>query len=200
MKDPYSVLGISPNATDEEVKKAYRAMARKFHPDNYQNNPLADLAEEKMKEINEAYDTITRQRASDNYRQQPTGGTSSGYYETQYSASSGDPLYAKVRDLIRGAGFNPQNLIVAEQLLERAPTRDAEWYFLQGNIDYHRGWLMDAMNNINTAVEMDPMNVEYRNAKRMFEVRSHGVNTQRSDMSDCCTVMMCSPCCYWPCC
>ena len=63
MRDPYSVLGVSPNASDEEVKKAYRELARKYHPDNYQNNPLADLAEEKMKEINEAYETITKQRS-----------------------------------------------------------------------------------------------------------------------------------------
>ena len=62
MNDPYSVLGVSPNASDEEIKKAYRELARKYHPDNYQNNPLADLAEEKMKEINEAYDMIQRQR------------------------------------------------------------------------------------------------------------------------------------------
>lgn len=63
MNDPYSVLGVSPNASDEEIKKAYRELARKYHPDNYQNNPLADLAEEKMKEINEAYETITKQRS-----------------------------------------------------------------------------------------------------------------------------------------
>ena len=62
MKDPYSVLGVSQSASDDEIKKAYRELARKYHPDNYQNNPLADLAEEKMKEINEAYDAITKQR------------------------------------------------------------------------------------------------------------------------------------------
>ena len=64
MKDPYEVLGVSPSASDEEVKKAYRDLARKYHPDNYQNNPLADLAQEKMKDINEAYDAITRSRGS----------------------------------------------------------------------------------------------------------------------------------------
>ena len=63
MTNPYSVLGVSPSATDDEIKKAYRELARKYHPDNYHDNPLADLASEKMKEINEAYDEITRQRA-----------------------------------------------------------------------------------------------------------------------------------------
>ena len=62
MADPYQVLGISSNATDDEVKNAYRQLARKYHPDNYVDNPLADLATEKMKEINEAYDEIQRRR------------------------------------------------------------------------------------------------------------------------------------------
>lgn len=56
MTDPYKVLGVSPNASDDEIKTAYRQLAKKYHPDNYVNNPLSDLAEEKMREINEAYD------------------------------------------------------------------------------------------------------------------------------------------------
>ena len=64
MTDPYKVLGVSPGASDDEIKDAYRRLARKYHPDNYVNNPLSDLATEKMKEINEAYDEIQRQRKS----------------------------------------------------------------------------------------------------------------------------------------
>ena len=77
--DPYKVLGISSDATDAEVKKAYRALAKKYHPDNYVNNPLADLAAEKMKQINEAYDEIQKQRAA---------GSSSGSSSDTSAASS----------------------------------------------------------------------------------------------------------------
>ncbi|MEI3141727.1 MAG: DnaJ domain-containing protein [Oscillospiraceae bacterium] len=62
MRDPYQVLGVPSTATDEEVKKAYRNLAKKYHPDNYHDDPLADLAQEKMKEINEAYEEIQNQR------------------------------------------------------------------------------------------------------------------------------------------
>ena len=64
MKDPYQVLNIPSTASDEEVKKAYRELARKYHPDNYHDNPLADLAQEKMKEINEAYAEIQKMRGN----------------------------------------------------------------------------------------------------------------------------------------
>ena len=62
MNDPYKILGVDRNATDDEVKEAYRKLARKYHPDNYGDNPLSDLAEEKMQEINEAYDAIVNMR------------------------------------------------------------------------------------------------------------------------------------------
>ena len=95
-QDPYSVLGVDQNASDEEIKKAYRELARKYHPDNYQNNPLADLAEEKMKEINEAYDAITKSRAGGGGYQQ-----SSGSYSQQRSyGGSANPTFAQIRNLI----------------------------------------------------------------------------------------------------
>ena len=75
MNDPYQILGVPETASDEEIKKAYRDLARKYHPDNYHDNPLADLAQEKMKEINAAYEQITKERASG----RRSGGGSSYY-------------------------------------------------------------------------------------------------------------------------
>ena len=65
MSDPYKVLGVSPDASDEEIKKAYRALARKYHPDKYRDNDLADLASEKMKEVNAAYEQIKQMRENE---------------------------------------------------------------------------------------------------------------------------------------
>ena len=62
MLDPYSVLGVSRNATDEEIKKAYRKLSRKYHPDANINNPNKDQAEEKFKEVQQAYEQIMRER------------------------------------------------------------------------------------------------------------------------------------------
>ena len=201
MRDPYSVLGVSQSASDDEVKKAYRELARKYHPDNYQNNPLADLAEEKMKEINEAYDAITRSRSG--------SGSSAGYgtqgqYQSQYQygqqrQTSGDPLFAQVRQCINIGDLNR-----AEQLLRTAPQQNAEWHFLTGYIAYQKGWLDEATQHFQTACNMEPGNVEYRQALSMIQqggvYRPAGYSSAGCDP---CTTYLCiSMCTPWggPCC
>ena len=187
MRDPYSVLGVSPSASDEEVKKAYRDLARRYHPDNYQNNPLADLAEEKMKEINEAYDTITKQRS---------GGAPGGYqqgYQQSYQRTA-DPTYIRVRNLINAGDLNS-----AEQLLFEMGRKDGEWYFLSGSIAYRKGWLDEAIQNYSRAVQMEPNNMEYRQALSVMQRGTMGGYrpagyTTGMDAMDCCTTMMCLNC------
>lgn len=192
MRDPYNVLGVSQNASDEEVKKAYRELARKYHPDNYQNNPLADLAEEKMKEINEAYDTITKQRAG-GYSGGPAG-SYGGYQQRGYSSPSANPAYARIRNLINGGDLNQ-----AEQLLYEVGQKDGEWYFLSGSIAYRKGWLDEAQQNYIRAVQMEPNNMEYRQALALMQrgnmggYRPMGYSTGM-DAMDCCTTMMCLNC------
>ena len=194
MRDPYSVLGVSQNASDDEVKKAYRELARKYHPDNYQNNPLADLAEEKMKEINEAYDAITKQR-SGGYSGSSYGGYQGGGYQSGgYSSASSDPAYIRVRNLI-----NAGDLAQAEQLLYEVGRKDGEWYFLSGSIAYRKGWMDEAMRNYTIACQMEPGNMEYRQALAIMQrgamggYRPAGYATGM-DAMDCCTTLMCLNC------
>ena len=193
MKDPYEVLGVSPGASEEEIKKAYRDLARKYHPDNYQNNPLADLAQEKMKDINEAYDALTKNRSSTGsgscvygYSGQASGGT----YQTT-------PEFAKIRQII-----NAGDLDAADRMLEGITDRGAEWYFLRGNIAQRRGWMDEAHRNYQTACQMAPGNLEYRQALSMVQYggnRQYQSGNYRSgDCSDdacsICQMMMCMNC------
>lgn len=95
MTDPYQVLGISPNATDDQVKRAYKELSRKYHPDAYVNNPLADLAEDKFKEVQTAYTQIMNSRANGgNGYSQGYQGSSSGYQNgTQGGYNNGNQGY-----------------------------------------------------------------------------------------------------------
>ncbi|MBQ8248897.1 MAG: J domain-containing protein [Clostridia bacterium] len=151
MKDPYKVLGVAREATDEEIKKAYRELARKYHPDNYVNNPLADLVEEKMKEINEAYDQIQKERA---------GGSSYSHSGQSYSSGSYSD-YTKVRELINERRYSDAELILDAV---SAGSRNAEWNFLKGCVLIQRGWYYDAQKYLETACYLDPTNSEYRMA------------------------------------
>ena len=196
MRDPYEVLGVSPSASDEEVKKAYRDLARKYHPDNYVDNPLADLAQEKMKEINEAYDAITNgQTASSNSSSYGrSGGYSYGYSGYGNQSSSQNATYARIRQNI-----NLGNIVVAEEQLNAISTRDAEWYFLSGSIAYRKGWMDEAQRNYQIACQMAPGNLEYQQALRVV---SGGANPYRrqyaqggSDGCDMCTTLLCADCC-----
>lgn len=171
MTDPYQILNVSPNATDDEVKKAYRELARKYHPDNYHDNPLADLAQEKMKEINEAYDTIQRQRSG----RGPAGaGYGGGYgaqqqrqqqsYGYQQQSYAGNPIFQRVRMAI-----NRNDLSMAEQLLMQVTDHGGEWNYLKGTICYRRGWVDEARRYYQTACQMEPNNPEYRQALSYVE-------------------------------
>ena len=187
MNDPYKVLGVDRTASDEEIKKAYRELARKYHPDNYVNNPLADLVEEKMKEINEAYDKIQKERASGSRNYSSDSGS---------SERSGDFLH--VRNLI-----NANNYAEAELILDAvaAKDRNAEWNFLKGCVLIKRGWYYDAQKYLETACYMAPSNVEYKTVLNQLR-QSAGMygapyrTTSGGGVSACdiCTGLLCADC------
>ena len=162
MRDPYQVLGIPSTATDEEVKKAYRNLARKYHPDNYHDNPLEDLAQERMKEINEAYETIRNQRKA-----AQSGGQSYGGYTGGYSQGYNAGAYGGVWQRVRLA-ISQGNLNLAEELLNAQTDHNGEWNFLKGAVCYKRGWMDEARRYYETAVQMDPGNAEYQRALDML--------------------------------
>ena len=205
MRDPYQVLGVPSTATDDEVKKAYRDLARKYHPDNYHDNPLADLAQERMKEINEAYESIQSQRkaARNGGGYSGTtgyGGAGYGGYGTGYSSpyGAGATRLQRVRMAI-----SQGNLNLAEELLNAQTDHDAEWNFLKGVICTRRGWLDEARRYFQTAVQMDPDDPEYQQALDMAEGRqstyrpagSGSVTTGGCDNTDCLRLCGISLCC-----
>ena len=193
-------MGIPPTATDDEVKAAYRALARKYHPDNYADNPLSDLAKEKMQEINEAYDSIIRSRKEGN------GGTSQGQgqggYNGGYRQPNGGPSrYNDVRQMILN-----NRLMDAEMILDGIPAnaRDAEWYYLKGMVLHKKGWLEDAYNHFATACRMDPNNVEYRQAFNQagmgrqqggYSAPATPSPSGNCDACDVCQALWCADCC-----
>lgn len=207
MANPYEVLGISPTATDEEVKQAYRELAKKYHPDNYPSSPLKEVAEEKMSEINSAFDTIMNERKM-------KGAAQSGSYSqgTQYQSQTG-PTYSgsNLRDIRMMIQQN--RLVEAEELLDGMPVsqRDGEWYFLKGSIYFSRGWLEDAMNHFSSACRLDPNNPEYRAAMNRIMWQRQGnfgggmgsnPNPYRTQQPaggcsacDACSGLICADCC-----
>lgn len=194
MTDPYKVLNISPSASDDQVKQAYRELARKYHPDNYAQNPLSDLAEEKMKEINEAYDQIQKMRSGGS---SASGGYSGGNYGNAGGSYGGSGVYARIRQYIASG-----DLARAEQMLSSIPERTAEWYFLYGAVNQRKGWYDEAMRNFQTAVNMDPTNTEYQQALNMMAGGGrayrapNGYGTTANSDCDCCAnLLMADLCC-----
>ena len=198
--DPYQVLGISPDASDEEIKKAYRALAKKYHPDA---NPDDPAAAEKMQQINAAYDRI---KNPEKYRQ-----TTGGYrdpYGSQRSESSGGTEYQAAANFIRFGCFRE-----ALNVLQSIPNRDARWYYLSALANEGLGNQVMALEHMRRAVSMDPGNVRYIHELSRMESGGEAYRRQAGSFrgftgqTDACTnVLLCLLCnfctggrCIWCC-
>ena len=180
-KNPYDVLGVSQNASDDEIKKAYRDLTRKYHPDANVDNPLADLAEEKFKEVQEAYDMIMKERASGNTGGYSYGGGSNssyggsssyGYGNTgggygNYQSAQQDPRLQAAVNYINSRRYRE-----ALNTLDQVPERSALWYYLSGCANAGLGNNVLARDHAAQAVNMEPNNLQYRQLLNQLDFSS----------------------------
>lgn len=194
MKNPYEVLGVPENATDEQIKYAYKELAKKYSQNNYSSGPLSDIAQKKMQELDEAYDTIIMNRQGGYSSERTYGEQTNNNYSSHYTPHSD---YSDIRATIQNGRIDD-----AQTLLDGIPPamRDAEWYFLKGTVQHRRGWLEEAVKNYQTACNMDPNNGEYNAAfNSLNNSRSGGFRTERTtDKDGCCDIctgLLCADCC-----
>lgn len=186
MNNPYEVLGIRKGASKEEIKAAYRELVKKYHPDKYQGNPLYRLAEEKLREINEAYEYLMKDGGGASWRSEPR----------EHSKSS-DEMTADMTAVRRA--INRGDILSAERMLNRSGVRNGEWFFLSSMVQFKKGWYNEAVGNLQTAVSMEPDNMEYRGAMNNVMTRSNGYQTNAyrkgyDSSSQMCRLMQCYCC------
>lgn len=169
--DPYKVLGVSPDATDEEIKKAYRALSRKYHPDANVNNPNKAQAEEKFKQVQMAYDQIMKQKQQGySYGSGYGGGAYGGFGYGRNNGAYGSSQSADSVELQAAANYI-RNRCYNEALnvLNNMSERGARWYYYSAVANAGIGNNVTAQEHANRAVDMEPSNMEYRQLKQQLE-------------------------------
>ncbi len=172
MKDPYQILGVSPNATDEEIKDAYRKLAKKYHPDLNQDKAYA---EQMMKEINSAYDTIQKLRER-NTNQDYNQNNNYGYHNYNNSNSSNESqFYYQIEQMIR-----MRNFYAAKSLLNNSPNHDSRWYYYNALASYGLGDIITAKEHIKIACNLDPYNPDYQRVADLINIQGQNGYTTRT--------------------
>ena len=163
--DPYKVLGVSRDASDEEIKRAYRALAKKYHPDL---NPGDQEAARKMQQVNAAYEQIKNPEKAQQTNQGGYGGyydPFGGYHQQSYTGSQATDQYQQAAaQYIRFGRFQE-----ALNALSSSTDHDAQWYYLSAVANDGLGNQVTALEHIRRAVSMDPQNLEYQRALDRIE-------------------------------
>ena len=204
MFDPYSVLGISRDASDEEIKKAYRKLSRKYHPDANINNPNKAQAEEKFKEVQQAYEQIMKEKeygTSGNYNSYGGFGGFGGQSQSTYQDEEA------IRRQAATNYIQSQHFQEAMNVLSSLSQRNGQWYYLSAMANMGLGNNVNAMNDARTAVNMEPDNMQYRMLLQRLEGGGSWYQEQQNpfggmpvDGSDycmklCLANMVCNLCC-----
>ncbi|MBQ8972081.1 MAG: DnaJ domain-containing protein [Clostridia bacterium] len=171
IQDPYRVLGVSPNASEDEIKKAYRSLAKKYHPDVNQGSAEAEA---RMKEVNEAYAILMKGGgASASGRAQGWNGSSGGNYYSDPDAGSRSPRMQAVRHYIQAGHYQE-----ALHLLGELKDGSAEWYYLSAMAQLGLGNRVAASVDARQAVQLDPNNMEYQVLLQRIEAGSRFYETE----------------------
>ena len=164
MLDPYSVLGVPRNASDDEIKKAYRKLSRKYHPDANINNPNKDQAEEKFKEVQQAYEQIMKEREYGSSSQNGYGGYGN-YGGFGNYGNAGSSAYQDEESMRRRAAANyvqSGHFKEAMNVLDSLGQKNGEWYYLAAMANMGMGNNVTALDQIREAVRQEPDNMQYR--------------------------------------
>lgn len=204
MFDPYSVLGVSRDASDEEIKKAYRKLSRKYHPDANINNPNKAQAEEKFKEVQQAYEQIMKEKeygTSGNYNSYDGFGGFGGQSRRTYQDEEA------IRRQAAANYIQSRHFQEAMNVLSSLSQRNGQWYYLSAMANMGLGNNVNAMNDARTAVNMEPDNMQYRMLLQRMEGGGSWYQEQQNpfggmpvDGSDycmklCLANMVCNLCC-----
>ena len=205
MFDPYSVLGVSRDASDEEIKKAYRKLSRKYHPDANINNPNKAQAEEKFKEVQQAYEQIMKEREyGSSYG---NNGNYGGYGGFGSQTNSGYQDEEAVRRQAAANFIQSGHYREAMNVLSSLSQKNAQWYYLSSMANMGLGNNVNALNDIRQAVNMEPDNLQYRMLlQRMegggiwYQEQQNPFGGMPSDNGDycmklCLANMLCNLCC-----
>lgn len=203
MSDPYQVLGIQRGATEEEIKKAYRSLSRKYHPDANINNPRKEEAENKFKEVQEAYEQIMNERTGSSQGGQGFGGFGSrSTYGQAGQASEEDVRLQAAANYINNRYYKE-----ALNVLQGIDNHSARWYYFSGYANWGLGNNVTGLEHAKQALAMEPGNWQYQElVNRMegggswYEYRRAPYQTEAMDSSGICwklclANLFCNMCC-----
>ena len=227
MTDPYQILGVSRDASEDEIKKAYRALSRKYHPDANINNPNKDEAEAKFKEVQQAYQQIMDERARGysgggsygdsspfgNTYGDPFSGMYGNPFGGSYQSNQGTSGDSETEMHLRAAANYIQSGHYSEALnvLDGIKDRGALWYFYSASAHSGSGNNVTALEHAKKAVELEPNNMQYQMLLQRLQggggwyqqrqgMYGYPVGTGDACMKACVATALCNLCCGGGCC